>query len=158
MPSARTASWNTAICSIFCPISATIVEGEFILPQMLWNGGCPNLARVFCLDHRSKLAHKCTDKARKARESEEQRTLITPSPKPNLRTHNEQCYEISCKTLINTPLSPPNECTSCNRSYCLKHRFPENHDCKNVPRRGAAVTSGKGADRECATKGHGMGG
>jgi hypothetical protein len=32
---------------------------------------------------------------------------------------------------------PPNECSSCNHSYCLKHRMPEDHDCKNVPRPGA---------------------
>lgn len=37
---------------------------------------------------------------------------------------------------------PANQCSSCNRSYCLKHRMPEDHDCKNVPRRGATGAAG----------------
>jgi hypothetical protein len=34
---------------------------------------------------------------------------------------------------------PANHCAECTRSYCLKHRMPEDHACKNVPRRGAVV-------------------
>jgi hypothetical protein len=36
---------------------------------------------------------------------------------------------------------PANHCATCNRSYCLKHRMPEDHDCKNVPRGGLAGTA-----------------
>jgi hypothetical protein len=38
---------------------------------------------------------------------------------------------------------PENHCATCNRSYCLKHRMPEDHDCKNVPRAGIAGAAGQ---------------
>lgn len=34
---------------------------------------------------------------------------------------------------------PANQCSTCNRSYCLPHRFPEDHDCKNVKPAGARL-------------------
>ncbi|KAI4251896.1 MAG: hypothetical protein L6R42_008196, partial [Xanthoria sp. 1 TBL-2021] len=37
-----------------------------------------------------------------------------------------------CKTLIDTLNSVGVACSTCNRKYCLKHRIPEDHDCKNI--------------------------
>ncbi|KAF1843298.1 uncharacterized protein K460DRAFT_407660 [Cucurbitaria berberidis CBS 394.84] len=104
---------------------------------------CQSCKGTFCLDHRSEYAHKCINEGAWARARTEQaRTSSVPS-KPSLYTHDQQCYDKSCKTLINTPRMPANQCSSCNRSYCLKHRMPEDHDCKNVPRRGATAPSAR---------------
>lgn len=54
--------------------------------------------------------------------------------KPTVLTHEAQCSDPSCKTLINTPLVQGIQCPRCNRSYCLKHRLREEHGCdKLVP-------------------------
>lgn len=105
-----------------------------------------DIIRTFCLDHRSEYAHKCKNEGRWARERREKedegkrKKTILP-PKPSLYNHDQQCYEKSCKTLVDTHRMPANPCSSCNKTYCLKHRMPEDHDCKNVPRQGAIPTS-----------------
>ncbi|KAL6155031.1 hypothetical protein ACJQWK_00748 [Exserohilum turcicum] len=107
---------------------------------------CESCQGHFCLDHRTENAHKCPKAGewarRKAGNNSPGRDEKLP-PKPTLYNHEQQCYESSCKTLINTPRMPPNECSSCNHSYCLKHRMPEDHDCKNVPQRGAVPTGAR---------------
>lgn len=99
---------------------------------------CQSCKGTFCLDHRSEHAHKCSNEGAwaRARAASQARDTSLP-PKPSLYNHEQQCYENTCKTLINTSRMPANQCSTCNRSYCLKHRMPEEHDCKNVPRRGA---------------------
>lgn len=52
-------------------------------------------------------------------------------------THEQQCADASCKTLINTPLVTGVHCDKCNRSYCLKHRFTYEHNCENLTPIGA---------------------
>ncbi len=42
------------------------------------------------------------------------------------------CASPSCKTVIGSSLTPGVHCPTCNRSYCLKHRLKEDHDCKNL--------------------------
>ncbi|KAJ4363007.1 hypothetical protein N0V83_010125 [Neocucurbitaria cava] len=104
---------------------------------------CQSCKGTFCLDHRSEYAHKCANEGAWARaRTQQQATTSPPLPKPSLYNHDQQCYENACKTLINTARMPANQCSSCNRSYCLKHRMPEDHDCKNVPRRGATAVAG----------------
>lgn len=44
----------------------------------------------------------------------------------------KQCSDPSCKTLINTMGNTGVHCADCNREYCLKHRFREDHNCKNL--------------------------
>ncbi|KAH7062980.1 hypothetical protein BKA63DRAFT_189946 [Paraphoma chrysanthemicola] len=100
---------------------------------------CESCRGTYCLDHRTEHAHKCPKAGEWARRRAGQNAATSLPPKPSLYTHEQQCYENSCKTLINTSRMPANQCASCNRSYCLKHRMPEDHDCKNVPRRGAAT-------------------
>lgn len=99
--------------------------------------------RTYCLDHRTEHAHKCPKEGEWARRRAAQNASTSVAPKPSLYNHEQQCYENTCKTLINTSRMPANQCSTCNRSYCLKHRMPEDHDCKNVPRRGAAPSSAK---------------
>lgn len=99
---------------------------------------CESCRGKFCLDHRTESAHSCANAGAWARARQQATTsTTTPSPKPSILTHESQCSAPACKTLINTPLVPGIECAECNRSYCLKHRMKEEHDCKNLPRVGA---------------------
>lgn len=99
---------------------------------------CESCRGTFCLDHRSETAHHCPKEGEWARRRAERTRLHPPSaPKPNILTHESQCSSPSCKTLINTPLVPGIECDSCNRSYCLKHRLREDHECAKLPQKGA---------------------
>ncbi|KAI9798057.1 MAG: hypothetical protein M1825_005656 [Sarcosagium campestre] len=52
------------------------------------------------------------------------------------------CSSPQCKTVINTPLTTGVLCTTCNRSYCLKHRLQEDHACKSLTPIGARLSSG----------------
>ncbi len=49
------------------------------------------------------------------------------------------CASPSCKTTIGTSLSTSVHCGTCNRDYCLKHRMPEEHNCKHLVPIGARV-------------------
>ncbi|KAF2019182.1 hypothetical protein BU24DRAFT_431109 [Aaosphaeria arxii CBS 175.79] len=100
---------------------------------------CESCKGTFCLDHRSEIAHKCPKEGEWARKRAGRDIAGTPTPaKPSLYEHDQQCYDTSCKTLINTSRMPANLCSTCRRSYCLKHRMPEDHDCKNVKPPGLA--------------------
>ncbi|KAF2748806.1 hypothetical protein M011DRAFT_466572, partial [Sporormia fimetaria CBS 119925] len=99
---------------------------------------CQSCEGTFCLDHRTETAHKCPQEgAWSRRRAALNNSPSTTLPKPSLYTHDQQCAELSCKTLINTSRMPANHCTTCNRSYCLKHRMQEDHDCKNLKPLGA---------------------
>jgi AN1-type zinc finger protein 1 len=97
---------------------------------------CDSCHGTYCLDHRSETAHKCPragEWARNRRRNSVGRaTSNLPSAgKPNLQTA-QQCYEVKCKTFVNTMQNTGVRCERCNRTYCLKHRMQEDHDCKNV--------------------------
>lgn len=97
-----------------------------------------NIISTFCLDHRSEHAHKCAHEGLWARERAARIASTTPlAPKPTLHTHDRQCAETTCKTLIYTSLVTGVHCTRCNRHYCLKHRMEEEHNCKNLEPIGA---------------------
>jgi hypothetical protein len=93
----------------------------------------------FCLDHRTETSHECP----KAGEWAAKRAALNRGPqtplsaKPNILTHEQQCADPACKTLINTPLVTGVHCDKCNRSYCLKHRFTYEHNCANLVPLGA---------------------
>lgn len=92
--------------------------------------------RQFCLDHRTENAHKCPKAGEWARRKAGSSAQELP-PKPTLYNHDQQCSNPSCKTLIDTARTQGVHCTRCNRRYCLKHRFEEDHDCKNLTPIGA---------------------
>lgn len=94
----------------------------------------------YCLDHRSETAHQCPNAgewARRRAEANRGPGSLTSTPKPSILTHEQQCSEPSCKTLINTPLVTGVQCDKCNYSYCLKHRFTNDHNCANLTPKGA---------------------
>ncbi|KAF2864460.1 hypothetical protein K470DRAFT_224514 [Piedraia hortae CBS 480.64] len=105
---------------------------------------CESCKGTFCLDHRSESAHNCQSAGQWARRrAEEQRSGASPSPKPNILTHEQQCSEPSCKTLIHTARVTGVHCDKCRRDYCLKHRFPSDHGCANLAPLGAVPGSVK---------------
>ncbi|ORY05809.1 hypothetical protein BCR34DRAFT_590786 [Clohesyomyces aquaticus] len=85
---------------------------------------CNACEGVYCLDHRTEAAHTCSKAADKRRP----RSPNGPSPVFDER----QCADPACKTLISVHLTTGVRCTTCNRSYCLKHRMGEDHNCKNL--------------------------
>src|ERR1700712_4236805 len=106
---------------------------------------CDSCKGKFCLDHRSETAHKCSNagawaRAKAARNGAS--TTSAPSSKPNILTHEQQCSHASCKTLIDTPLTPGIHCQTCNRRYCLKHRMKEEHACSTLTPLGARPATG----------------
>lgn len=103
---------------------------------------CESCQGKFCLDHRSETAHSCPKAGawsqRRAQLNASPTTAgYAPSSKPSVLTHEQQCSETSCKTLIDTALVTGVHCPDCNRRYCLKHRFREDHDCANLKPLGA---------------------
>ncbi|KAF2195961.1 hypothetical protein GQ43DRAFT_485312 [Delitschia confertaspora ATCC 74209] len=100
---------------------------------------CESCRGTFCLNHRTETAHDCPkpgEWARRRNALNAASNVQLPS-KPTLFTHEKQCYESSCKTLIFTALTTGVHCSGCNRDYCLKHRMEEDHDCRNVTPAGA---------------------
>lgn len=95
----------------------------------------------FCLDHRTETAHSCPQAgawAKRRAEANRGPTSTTNLPsKPNILSHEQQCSEPSCKTLINTPLVTGVHCDKCRRNYCLKHRFTYEHACDTLTPLGA---------------------
>ena len=81
---------------------------------------CESCRGTYCLDHRSEIAHKCPKEGEWARRKagRDSTSAGATPPKPSLYSHDQQCYETACKTLINTSRMPANQCSTCNRSYC----------------------------------------
>lgn len=96
---------------------------------------CESCRGKFCLDHRSETAHQCANAGAwaRARAAQLDSSSTTPSaPRPHILTHEAQCSAPSCKILVNTPLVPGIDCVTCRRTYCLKHRMKEDHDCSKL--------------------------
>lgn len=112
----------------------------------------PPRCSKFCLDHRTETAHQCAKAGewarRRAQANQQSSRTSAPTQKTNILTHEQQCAEVSCKTLINTPLVTGVLCDKCNRSYCLKHRFGYDHDCDNLKPLGARTASSTQTQKE----------
>lgn len=115
---------------------------------------CESCKGKFCGDHRTESAHTCSKAGEWARRRNEANGVTSTTnrltPKPNILTHEKQCAEASCKTLIDTPLVTGVHCEKCRRSYCLKHRFTYEHDCANL------VPLGSGKNGQPTQKEKGM--
>ncbi|RMD42268.1 hypothetical protein DV735_g2849, partial [Chaetothyriales sp. CBS 134920] len=101
---------------------------------------CDSCHLTFCLDHRSETAHKCAKEGEWARRRDGRTSqtststttaTTTLSQKPTLQT-GTQCYQTQCRTFVDSGRNTGVRCSRCNRTYCLKHRMQEDHDCKNV--------------------------
>lgn len=107
---------------------------------------CLSCRSTFCLDHRTETAHQCAHAGEWARNRQRNTTDQASTTaggrtlKPNVYT-GQQCSHPKCKTLIHTLNSTGVHCQTCNRDYCLKHRFEEEHDCKTLAPLGARPRS-----------------
>ncbi|KAF2805536.1 uncharacterized protein BDZ99DRAFT_480246 [Mytilinidion resinicola] len=113
---------------------------------------CESCKGTFCLDHRTETAHSCKNEgawARARREAELKKSSSTPPMRSSLLTP-QPCASSSCKEKINTPLKEGIHCTTCRRYYCVKHRLPEDHDCKNLIPLGTRPKTTVDAQREKA--------
>ncbi|KAK4070784.1 hypothetical protein H0G86_009009 [Trichoderma simmonsii] len=101
---------------------------------------CQSCTKTFCLDHRSESSHKCTNPGAWA-ERKRQAQLAKPSIGQGRtlrdKISEKPCASPSCETTIGTSLVPGVHCETCNRDYCLKHRFKDDHNCKNLTPIGA---------------------
>jgi AN1-type zinc finger protein 1 len=102
---------------------------------------CDSCHHTYCLDHRTETAHKCTHAGEWAKNRRLQSTTASSNfsastGKPTL-TNATQCSSPTCKTFVNTSQNLGVHCQNCNRTYCLKHRMREDHDCKTLVPLGA---------------------
>ncbi|KAI9799372.1 MAG: hypothetical protein M1833_004072 [Piccolia ochrophora] len=100
---------------------------------------CESCKGTYCLDHRTEHSHSCSHAGAWAAARRSKALSSTPSSSsvPRTTTTPSPCASPSCKTTINTPLSTGVHCTTCNRSYCLKHRLQEDHACSTLTPLGA---------------------
>lgn len=105
---------------------------------------CDSCHHTYCLDHRSETAHKCSHAGEWARNRRKAQFSSSStgsfSSKPTLAT-STQCSEPKCKTFVNTPQAVGVHCEVCNRTYCMRHRFQEEHNCKELTPLGARPTN-----------------
>ncbi|KIX02875.1 uncharacterized protein Z518_08818 [Rhinocladiella mackenziei CBS 650.93] len=98
---------------------------------------CDSCHHTFCLEHRTETAHQCPragEWAANRRRNEVGRPSTNTTSAPGKPNHHNasQCSEPTCKTFIKTFQNTGVHCADCNRTYCLKHRMREDHDCKNL--------------------------
>lgn len=106
---------------------------------------CESCKGTYCLNHRTETTHKCpkagtwTAARRKNsldKHSSSNNANSTSSPSSLLLGQQQQqemkCALPACKTQIHTLRNVGVHCASCNRQYCLKHRFRDEHDCANL--------------------------
>ena len=98
---------------------------------------CDSCHHKFCLDHRTETSHQCTHAGEWAKNrrrnsvGKPSTTSLASQGKPTLATAT-QCSSPSCRNFVNTAQNIGVHCQTCNRTYCLKHRMVEEHDCKNL--------------------------
>ena len=104
---------------------------------------CESCKGTFCLDHRTETGHTCPKAGAwaAARRSDSPGLSTSLGGKKTLAT-GTQCSHPSCKTFINTINAVGVGCSNCNRSYCLKHRMQEDHDCAKLTPIGARPSQG----------------
>lgn len=104
---------------------------------------CQSCNHLYCGDHRTETAHSCSKAGewarRRAQANRGPPSRLPFTPKPNILTHEQQCSDPACRTLINTPLVTGVHCEKCRREYCLKHRFTYDHNCDKLTPLGASV-------------------
>ena len=114
---------------------------------------CDSCRSTFCLDHRSETAHRCTHAGEWAKNRRKNSVGkvngagLADRPMLDGLTPT-QCSEAQCKTVINTIQNTGSRCDNCNRQYCLKHRFREEHHCETVPPLGARQSNHLAAQAE----------
>ncbi|XP_039255569.2 AN1-type zinc finger protein 1-like [Styela clava] len=90
---------------------------------------CDGCSQIFCLDHKGRTAHSCSD----VNYIKEGSSLTRVTP---LRSYSCSLEECNQSDLVQV------ECNLCGKHFCLKHRLPEDHKChqlKSEPHRKAGM-------------------
>jgi len=130
---------------------------------------CNGCGRLFCRIHRRPDDHKCS--AASTAIAEETvicrrcrrciRVPATMTPDEALEQHQakdcpgERVASVCAVSGCSAPVKVFTTCPSCNRVVCIKHRFPDDHDCpaatKVKPTGGAAPQRKQGAPKAAAS-------
>ncbi|EDV29400.1 uncharacterized protein TRIADDRAFT_51674 [Trichoplax adhaerens] len=113
---------------------------------------CNDCHKIFCLNHRSHVAHQCkafADKDVKIATCPLCDKLIRRDPKLNLNDQVERHIMSGCKDNVASEGSSksnkcsmkqcrtheliPFKCLRCHHDYCARHRHMEDHHCHTIP-------------------------
>ncbi|KAM3128727.1 hypothetical protein pb186bvf_019139 [Paramecium bursaria] len=106
---------------------------------------CGECKHTYCIDHRSQTSHECKI------EKVKWEAIVCPLCSESIKYQSDmdsnivweehlyskctqqqkekkKCAKPKCNQIL-TELNK-NECKNCQKVLCLKHRFPEDHDCK----------------------------
>ena len=86
---------------------------------------CQSCHHSFCKLHAKPEAHLCTHSGiQKAGSEHKEIEQIERGGKSEITMH--ECHHAKCAKREFIKI----ECNQCLQTFCLKHRFPDNHDCK----------------------------
>ena len=96
---------------------------------------CQSCTKIFCLEHRTEDAHKCTSAGAWA-----ERKRLAAASAPSIgqgRAVRDRfyippgsiCAARDCQSEIGASLHTGVRCDQCRQAYCLKHRLREQHEC-----------------------------
>lgn len=85
---------------------------------------CDSCSKIFCLEHKSTTSHDC---------------MFINNIK-EVKTHDHPTYDCKFEDCSNHELVPVC-CTLCSTQFCLQHRLPETHNCKELKSRDVGQTS-----------------
>ncbi|KAH7674383.1 AN1-like Zinc finger domain-containing protein [Dioscorea alata] len=111
---------------------------------------CDGCQKVFCLEHRTYKEHDCPKAEQKSRivvvceactvsiekkAGEKDEAILERHRKAGecdiTKKQKPKCPVKRCKEILT--FSNNSTCKSCNLKVCLKHRFPNDHQCKGSP-------------------------
>lgn len=83
---------------------------------------CQACQKYYCLEHREYVKHECPNNPllKKTLKPKKERTEII----------KYKCSHPGCKNNNKVAI----HCLKCNKNFCLKHRFPDTHNCSSLDR------------------------
>ena len=90
---------------------------------------CSKCQLKYCQDHRLSGTHGCVADVKPQQQQQQQQQQQIKKT----REGSARCGYNSCQTVLDNALHPGVACTGCQGVlYCLKHRHPSDHNCRNV--------------------------
>ena len=88
---------------------------------------CESCHHQFCKLHFQQDAHRCVHLAAEEAESKQKEMAqIARNKKSKINRPTHKCHRRKCRKREWIKI----ECNRCLRTFCLKHRSPDDHDCK----------------------------
>jgi AN1-type zinc finger protein 1 len=106
---------------------------------------CESCKEQYCLEHRTEDAHWCKKKGaflRARAERIQKENGLAKGEVDNKKAVYKKaasCAEPNCNEKIDVLGKMGVPCDDCQRKYCWKHRFPEEHDCKRLQAEQASI-------------------